>query len=266
MRLMAIPQAEDLEATLVDLGTLMVRLEKYRLEAHPTAGPLRAAAIEAGAAARRLHRRGALEGPAANDILAGAIRTRDDLTRLLAAIHDGPDYRAAVAAHARADAAALGELWPRVFSGVQAAPPPGLAYHPIDWQRRGRPRAPAEIAASVSAQLRDGIDAIGDDLSPATDPRLPIVPLTVHWPDGAPLALRFAGTDLPPPVLHRLDVGEVILPRVRLRTLALVELAHESIDVDEWAGDLAAFHAAVTPALEAAGIVVVAGTMPAAPF
>jgi hypothetical protein len=244
----------------------MVRLEKYRLEAHPAAGPLRAAAIEAGAAARRLHRRGALEGQAANAVLAGALRTRDDLTRLLAAIHDGPEYQAAVAAHDRTDAGVLSELWPRIFSGVQAGPPPALAYHPIAWQRRGRPRTPAEIAASVGAQLRDGIDASGDDLSPATDPLLPIVALTVHWPDGAPLALRFAGADLPPPVLHRPDVGEVILPRLRLRAPALVELAHESMDVDEWAGDLAAFHAAVAPVLEAAGIVVVAGTMPAAPF
>jgi hypothetical protein len=37
MRLMTETRAGDLEATLADVGTLLVRLEKYRLEAHPEA-------------------------------------------------------------------------------------------------------------------------------------------------------------------------------------------------------------------------------------
>jgi hypothetical protein len=264
MRLMTETRAGDLEATLADVGTLLVRLEKYRLEAHPEAGPLRASAIDLGNEARRLHRRGLLEGDAAASLLARTDQNRRALTRLLDAIQSGSDYQAAVEAHHRGDSAVLAALWPRLFVGVESGPAPNVAYHPVDWQRRGRPRVPAEIAASVKAQLLDGLDAAGDELSPGADPRLPVVSLTLHWPDGAPLALRFAGADLPPPLLHRPDVGEVLLPVRCFRGPAVVELAHASADVDEWAGDLTAFHARVVPALEAAGIVVTASTMPAA--
>jgi hypothetical protein len=258
-------RGQDLEATLVDVGTLLVRLGKYRLATQPAAGALRAEAAEAGAAARRLHRQGTLESPAADSLLIRVERIREDLTRLLTTIRDSQDYQAAITAHRQGDAAALTALWPRIFEGVEPGPPPTVAYHPIAWQQRGRPRPPADIAAWVCSQLRDGLEAVGDDLDPATDPLLPVVSLTVHWPDGAPLALRYSGLDLPPPLLHRPEVGEVLLPRTRLRAPALVELAHQSMAVDEWAGDLATFHAAVAPILTASGLVVVAGTMPAAP-
>jgi len=263
MRLMSETRADGLEAALADVGMLLVRLEKYRLEAYPEAGPLRASAVDLGDEARRLHRRGALDGEAAESLLARTDQNRHALTGLLAAIQSGPDYEAAVAAHRRGDSAVLAALWPRLFAGVESGPAPQVAYHPVDWQRRGRPRPPSDLAASVRAQIHDGLDASGDDLSPGADPRLPVVALTLHWPDGAPLALRFAGADLPPPLLHRPTVGEVLLPLGRLRSPAVVELAHASADVDEWAGDLAAFHARVVPALEAAGIVVTASTMPA---
>ena len=89
---------------------------------------------------------------------------------LLAAVRAAPEYRAAVAAHAAGDAAALAAALPAIFVGLEAVGGRPDLFYPVAWQRGGKPRPVADIVAEVQRCRDDGLPAEGDDVAPGTDP------------------------------------------------------------------------------------------------
>ncbi len=238
-----------LEAAVADLGTLLVQVGKYRRGTRPEATALHRAALALGDEARRLHRHDRLDPEAARPLLAEAERLRDRLHALVAAIRSAPQYRAAVAAHARGDRAALAAALPAIFASLEVVPCPPDLFHPITWLRRGRPRPAAEVAADVARARTEGLTADGDDLTPGVDPALPAVVLSAEPPPGDPVVLRLAAAGAPAPVCRLTDTGDYLIHVERLRapftvllaaTLAEDELEETPVDYPGYRRELAA--------------------------
>ena len=119
--------------------------------------------------ARRLHRRDALDRVAGSRLLGEARVLADALRDVLADIQRAPAYRAAVAAHAVADAPALVRLLPEIFAGLEPEPPGADLFIPVAWLRRGRLRPPADVGAEIVQARAAGVPGEGDDVSPGAD-------------------------------------------------------------------------------------------------
>jgi hypothetical protein len=246
----------ELEAAIADLGTLLVRAEKYRRGNESEGTTLRREALALGDSARRLHRRDALDGTAADDLLAqvGALAGR--LRALLAAIrHDG-DYRAAVAAHAAGDQRALARLLPLIFDGLELVSLPAALFHGVPWRRRGRVRPAAELAADVIRAREEGLLAEGDDLSPGVDPELAAVQLQGTPPAEGPLVLRLLAEAMPTPVYRLSHTGDYLAYAPRLRAPFDVLLATElpPDEVDAAPSDYLRYRGELIATLAAAGV------------
>jgi len=225
----------ELEAAIADLGTLLVRVEKYRRGNNPEGTALRREALALGDSARRLHRRDALDETAAEGLLAEVEALAGRLRVLLSAIrHDG-DYRAAVAAHAAGDQRALARLLPVIFDGLEPVSPPPALFHGVPWRRRGRVRPAAELAAEVVRAREEGLLAEGDDLSPGIDPELAAVQLQDTPPGDGPLVLRLPAAAIAVPVHRLTHTGDYLAHAPRLRApfdvLLATELAPDEVDV-----------------------------------
>jgi len=246
----------ELEAAIADLGTLLVRAEKYRRGNESEGATLRRAAMALGDRARRLHRHDALDGTAADGLLAevGALAGR--LRALLAAIRHGADYRAAVAAHTAGDQRALARLLPVIFDGLEPATPPRVLFHGVSWRRRGRVRPAAELAADVVRAREEGLLAEGDDLSPGVDPELAAVPLQGQPSADGPLVLRLLVAALPAPVYRLTHTGDYLVyaprPRAPFDVLLAAELPPDEVDVAP--SDYLRYRDELTATLAAAGV------------
>lgn len=247
----------ELEAAVADAGLLLVRLEKYRAGARPDALALRRRALDLGDRARWLHHRAGLDAAAAQALLDETRALVAALHAALAAVRDAAPYRAAVAAHAAGDAAALARLVPEIFDGLEPFAPAGELFHAVPWRRRGRPRPPAELAATVAGLCADGLAPDGDDLAPGVDPGLPAVVLEPEAPDDEVVTLRIPSAAVPAAAFRRVEGGEVLVYSARLRAPVTVRLRAE-LDADalEEAGgiDYPPYRAAVRAALTAAGV------------
>jgi hypothetical protein len=249
----------DLEAVLADVGALLVRAQKYR--GVPEQVALRAEALALGDTARRHHRRDTLDPAAARDLLAAAKDLLARGRRLLARVHASEPYRAAVAAHAAGEQATLARVLPAVFEGLEPAPSAPDLFHAVAWTRRGRPRRPLDVAADAARLHAEGIEAEGDDLTPGTDPDLPVVTLASERPDDEPVVLHFPAAALPVALYRLADTGAHLAYVRRLRASGRVLLAPDlgpdvievvPVDYPRYRADLAA-------ALAAAGVPVTHG-------
>jgi hypothetical protein len=212
---MAEGSTDELEGLLVQVGTCLVRLEKYRRGASPHALAHRRSALDLGAHARRLHHRSALDASAASALTARARALLGHLTQLLADIQAAPEYRAAADRHA-AQAGSVAAAAAEVFAGLDVIAPPRDLFAAIPWLRRGRPRPVADLAAEAARVCAEGLPADGDEIAPGVDPALPAVALQPEPPVDEPLVLRIPGTDVPDPVARLTDTGEYLVHCVRL--------------------------------------------------
>jgi hypothetical protein len=243
-----------LEEAIAELGTLLVQMDKFRAAETDDARRLRAASLAIGDRARRAHRHGALDTGLARDLRADADAARTALVRWLAGVRASPAYAAAVGALARGDAT-VHAAWPALFAGVVVEPAPAALFHPVVWQRRGRPRPATEIADELVGFRDEGLPGDGDPIAPGVDPALPAVLLHVEAPVGAPLSLAIRGAACPPAVIRLAATGDVLVPGVRVRLAFAVTLsAPDADEVDGWTLDPAALHRALTEALAARGL------------
>jgi hypothetical protein len=246
-----------LETTIADTGALLVRLRKYRDGNGPETETLFRSAMRLGDEARRLHHREALDGAAAERLLADAQALVGELQRFLTRIHHGPAYRAAVAAHAAGDQAALAEALPAVFAGLEPVAAPPDLYAAVAWRRRGRPRPALEVAAEIARLEADGLVPEGDDLTPGTDPELPAVGLQDTPPADEAVVLRLAAGTIPLRVYRLAEIGDYLVYGRRVRVPLAVRLAAGPGEAQERLElDFAAYRAALASTLTAAGIAV----------
>jgi hypothetical protein len=243
-----------LEAALADLGTLLVQMDKFRAAAGDDARALRAACLAIGDRARRAHRRGGLDDVLGAELAADTDAARAAVVRWLDAVRTSPTYARSTAALERGDLATLRETLPALYAGAHAEPPPPRLFHPVAWQRRGRPRPAEEVAEELAAWRRDGLPGDGDAAAPGVDPALPGVSLLASPPAGAPLHLVIAADDGPPWVLRLEASGDVVVPGARLRVPFAVALADPDDDLDAWVLDPVALRSALAAALAARGI------------
>jgi hypothetical protein len=240
-----------LEEAIAELGTLIVQMDKFRAAGADDARRLRAASLAIGDRARRAHRHAALDPGLARELHADATAARTALAGWLADVRASPAYAAAIEAVSRGDASVY-DAWPAVFAGVAATAPPAILFHPVDWQRRGRPRPAAEIADDLAAWRDDGLPGEDDPLAPGVDPALPAVLFHAEAPAGAPLCVAVRGDARPPAVLRLASSGDVLVPGARARLAFAVSLAAPDADeLDAWTLDPVAFHRALVDALAA---------------
>lgn len=246
----------ELETAVADVGGLLVRAQKYRRGAGLEGTALYREALALGDRARRLHRADVVERATTAALLAEARGLEARVRGFVAEVHADPAYRAAVAAHAAGDQATLARLLPDVFAGLEAVPFPAPLFHALAWRRRGRPRAPAELAADAARLAADGIPADDDALAPGVDPSLPAVGLRAEPPDDEPVALRIGGP-LGAPVHRLADTDDylVYVPRLRAPVVAVVRTALAADDT-EGVADWTAYRDALADALRAAGLAV----------
>lgn len=245
--------AGELEAAVTDAGTLLVWAEKYR---HPDPEILRALRrrlLGAGDDARRLARTGILEGPAAASLLAEVKQTARQLRAMVTAMRASPIYREAVAACRAGDLPALAARLPVVFSDLEVAPTPDAALWVPVWQRRGRPLPAAAVAEAILGLRTAGVPGLDDDLSPAVDPELPGVVLSLSGVLGAPLALRYDAGVLPTPSL-RLGDDQLLVPGPVLRLPFTVTLTETDETTDEWVADPEAYRRDLEAACRRLGV------------
>jgi hypothetical protein len=240
-----------LEHAIAELGTLLVELDKFR--ADDEAQALRSACFAIGDRARRAHRHGALEAALAHELSTDAATARGALEAKLGAIRSSALYREAVAALGRDDLDRLRHLLPALFAGASVRAPSPELVHPVAWQRRGRPRPAAEIAAELADWYADGIPGDGDPAAPGVDPALPGVSLHPAAPDGAPLHLAIA-PGAAAWVLSLDATGDVVAPGARRRLPFTVVLADPDDELDAWTLDPAAYRADLAAALAARGL------------
>jgi hypothetical protein len=250
---------DALEALIADVGHLLVQMEKFRAHREPEARALRADCLAIGDRARRAHRRGTLDAALAGALAADAARALARARAWLVACRDRPAYRAAVAAHARADWPTLAATLPDVFDGLAATTPPVALYAPVAWQRRGRPRPPVEVAEDCARLAREGLAGEGEPDVPGADPALPAVVLRGEPPLGEPACLVVGGGDLPPCVLRLEATGDYLVPARRLVVRVAVRLARDDAELDEWTLDPAGYRAELAAALAARGVAVADG-------
>jgi hypothetical protein len=245
-----------LEAAIADLGSLLVRLEKYRRGRAPDATALQHEAMVLGDRARRASRSGALDDAAAARLQAEAGQLVGRVREILAEVHDAPAYRAALEAHAVGDHATLARTLPTVFAGLEPVTAPLALFRPVAWRRRNRPRPAPDLVAEVASLVSGGLIGEGDDLAPGVDPALPAIVLETELPLDEPVVLRIAGPALGVRV-HRLEAtGEHLVHAARLRVPFTVLLARD-LDPDALEStplDYARWRAEIATALTAAGI------------
>ncbi|HEV7733357.1 MAG TPA: hypothetical protein VGR62_14390 [Candidatus Binatia bacterium] len=250
----------SLETTITEVGTLLVQLHKYRagIALHPG---LLAVALGIGDRARRRHHRQVLEQMGDADLLGEALDLRRRLEECLAIIRSGPDYRAAVVAHAAGDHTALARLLPLVFDDLDPVPAPPILWHPFPWLRRNRPRPAADLAAIVVHLTIEGIDGDADALAPGLDPELPAVPLETAPSGGDPLLLRYDAGVLPPAVFRLRTVSAFVVHVPRLHVPAGVVLldALDDEELGEVTVDYPRYRAELSAALAAVGLSVTGG-------
>jgi hypothetical protein len=251
----------ELESAVADTGALLVRLQKYRRGQGPEGDALAREALALGDAARRLHRRRALDAPAARRLLADAHALAVRLHALLAAVRDAPDYRAAVAAHARGDHVALSSALPAIFAGIEPSSATGDLFVPIAWLRRGRLRPVPDVVSDVVAARTEGLAAEGDDLSAGADADLPAVTLLADPPPGEPVVLRVPPRTIAAPLNRLLETGELLVHAARLpvpaasvRLADRLELDDEVLRVEISPAEYTAHRDALAAALAAAGV------------
>ena len=246
----------ELEAAIADLGTLLVRLEKYRRGSDSEGTALRREALALGDGARRLHRRDALDGTAAEGLLAQVEALAGRLHALLAAIRTDGDYRAAVAAHAAGDQPALARLLPAIFDGLEPATLPSALFHGLPWRRRGRVRPAVELGAEVVRAREEGLLAEGDDLSPGVDPELTAVQLQGAPSGEAPLVLRLRAAAMPAPAYRLAHTGDYLafVPRLRAPFDVLLATEVPPDEVDVAPSDYRRYRDELSARLAAAGV------------
>ena len=246
--------ADALERVIAEAGGLLVELEKFRASSDDDLPALRPEVLALGDRARRLHREDLLADAARpllekGNALVGRLRTA------LRALRESPTYRAATAAHAAGDHAALARLLPELFEGLELVPEPPPLFHAVSWLRRNRPRPPADVAAEIAHLRAEGIEAEGDALERGVDPELPAVPLLDERPAGDPVCLRFA-LDALPPVYRLADSGDHLV-HVHLLRAPFEVLVADALDPDEVGEitfDPAPYRDALLDALRDAGI------------
>ena len=246
---------DALERAITEAGGLLVELEKFRAGSGDDLSALRPEVLALGDRARRLHREDLLADAARplleeGNALVGRLRTA------LRALRESPTYRAATAAHAARDHAALARLLPELFEGLELVPEPPPLFHAVSWLRRNRPRPPADVAAEIARLRAEGIEAEGDALARGVDPELPAVPLLDERPTDDPVCLRFAPDALPPAVYRLADSGDHLV-HVRLLSAPFEVLVADALDpeeVGEITFDPAPYRDALLRALRDAGI------------
>jgi hypothetical protein len=247
-------RAAALEQAIADLGELLVQMDKFRAR-RDEARALRTACLAIGDRARRAHRHGALDAALATELEVDTAAARAALDAWLASVRSGPPYRAAVASLAAGDRSAATAALADVFDDVRVVLPPAVLYHPVAWQRRGRPRPAAELVDELVRLRSDGLPGDDDPAAPGVDPALPAVRLHTEPPLGAPIHLVVAGAMLPSPVLLLGTTGDVLVPGPQLAVPFAVGLADpDDEDLDAWALDPAALRRDLADALAARGI------------
>jgi hypothetical protein len=244
--------AAALEEAIADLGILLVQMDKFRARHADDARAIRAVCLAIGDRARRAHRHGALEAALAAELTADTGAARAALDAWLAAVRSGASYRSAVSALAARDVPRLQTGLVEVFDDVHVAPPPSVLYHPVVWQRRGRPRPAAELADDIARLRAGGIPGEDDASAPGVDPELPGVRLHATRPFGAPIHLALRGAALPTWGLVLGGSDEVVVPGARLDVDFSVGLADpDDEELDAWTLDAAAFRRDLAAALVA---------------
>jgi len=224
-----------LEAAIADLGTLLVQMDKFRAAEASDARALRAACLALGDRARRAHRHGMLDAVLATELRTDAAEAQAMLERWLGELRASRAYRDAVEALGTGDDGRLRTSLCALFAGVDAVDPPDVLFHPVSWQRRGRPRRAAEVADEIVRLRAEGLDAESDPATPGVDPALPGVFLHATPPLGAPVFLVLRGAARPGWVLRLATSGDLIAPGPRLRTPFTVGLAAvDDEDLDAW--------------------------------
>jgi hypothetical protein len=247
--------AAALEVAMTDAGRLLVELEKFRAASREPHTALRAEALALGQRARRLYRSRSPDDATGAALVQEAAVLLERLREALRAIRATPEFRAAVEAHRTANHAALAMLLPRLLAGLEhvGAPPPLM--RPVEWLRRNRPRAPAELAGELLRLREGGVPGEGDAQTPGTDPELPAVSLQAEPPPD-PLLLRFPPQALPPLVFRLRDGPEHLVHTPVLLARFAVVLPH-ALDPDEL-GEISLDHpryrAELLEALTAAGL------------
>jgi len=244
-----------LEVSIADLGALLVQVDKFRAGRGDDARALRAVCLAIGDRARRAHRHGSLDEGLARELHADTTTARASLEQWLAAVRASAPYRAATAALADGDDGALRTSLAALYDGVTVAPAPDALFHPVMWQKRGRPRPAGEIAHEIARLRAEGLPGDGDADATAVDPGLPGVVFHRAPPPGAPVYLAVRGDARPAWVLDLTTTGDVVVPGARVRLPFAVALADpDADDLDAWALDPTDFHRDLTAALRAAGV------------
>ena len=244
-----------LEAAIADLGTLLVQMDKFRAGAAGDARDLRATCHAIGDRARRAHKHGGLDVALAQELHGDAAAARVALERWLAEVRASPAHRTAVAALATGDDAALRAALPALFADVEDVAPPPALFHPVAWQRRGRP-LPADAIAGELLRLRaEGLPGDDDVAAPGVDAGLPGVVMSAAPPLGAPVYVVLREAARPPWALRLVATGDFVVPGARLVTPFAVGLASpDDEELDEWTLDPAAYRDALVAAITAHGL------------
>ena len=244
-----------LEVSIADLGALLVQVDKFRAGDGAEARDLRAACHAIGDRARRAHKRGLLDAALAREIHDDAVAARGALDQWLAGVRASPAHRAAVAALAAHDDAALGTALTALFAGVEAVAPPPVVFHPVGWQRRGRPLPAKDVAAELVRLRAEGLVGDDDVAAPGVDPGLPGIVVTAAPPLGAPVYLVLRDAARPAWALRLVATGDYVVPGALLVAPFAVGLASpDDEDLDEWTLDPAAYRDALAAAITARGL------------
>jgi hypothetical protein len=244
-----------LESAIADLGMLLVQLDKFRAGRADDARALHAVCLAIGDRARRAHRHGSLDEPLARELQADATRARISLERWLEDVRTSAPYRSAVTALAAGDDAGLRASLAALYDGVTIATAPDPLFHPVAWQKRGRPRSAAEVADEVARWRAEGLPGEGDADGPGVDPDLPGVVFHRAPPPGEPVYLTLRRDARPAWVLDLGATGDVVVPGARVRLPFVVTLADpDADDLDAWTLDPAAYRRDLGAALRAAGV------------
>lgn len=244
-----------LEEAIADLGALLVQMDKFRAARAGDARGLRAVCLAIGDRARRAHRHGQLGASLAREISADAGAARVALAAWLATVRGSTSYQHAVAALGGADDRSLQDALLEIYDGVTVVEPPTALFHPVTWQRRGRPRPANEVAQDLARLRTEGLLGDGDPGAPGVDPSLPGVVLFPGPPPGAPIYLTLRGPARPPWVLALAATGDLVIPGARAILPFAVALADpEDADLDAWNLDPVAHRRGLELALRAAGL------------
>lgn len=244
-----------LEEAIADLGGLLVQMDKFRAVHTVDARALRTVCLAIGDRARRAHRHGQLDPALARELSGDAGAARVALTAWLAGVRASKPYQDAVAALARADDRPLQDALLALYDGVAVVAPPEALFHPVAWQRRGRPRPADEVARELVRLRQVGFPGDRDPDAPGVDPSLPGIVLLSLPPSGAPIYLAVRGSARPPWVLALAATGDLVAPGAQVVLQFSAVLADpEDADLDAWALDPVAHRSALEIALRAHGV------------